>query len=908
MTDVRPARRAMGARAYDLLLRAWPRAFRERYGDALRADYESLANEGRHRGVAGRLRLWRLLVADALSSGTRERRNALRDAPAEPDPHLAYGGAHAAGDRMQAVVQDVRYALRSLRRTPAFLAVVIVSLALGIGANALIYSVLDGVLLRPYPYPDADRLVAVGVAMPRVFEERQYIETLSPPEFVDIRSGAPSLERHTVFDLGNRNLTGGDRPERVMTAFTWGDPFATIGLSPVLGRGFTSEETLNEGAAVAVLSHRVWTARFAADSSLVGRAVQVNGRAVTIVGIMPPTLLLLGSDLWMPMGMRPEDFPRQGRQFAIVARLRAGRTLEQANAELRQVASRVEREHRAERPEYEGWSLRATPWAAAITDRFRTAGFLLQGAVALVLLIACANVAGLLVSRAATRQREIAVRRALGAGGWRIARQLLTESLLLGLAGGVAGIAIAAALTRPVEALLPEQLLAGGLRIVVNTRVILVATGVSLLAGFAFGLAPAIQLLRRAGRGTLGSEGTRTTIDRGGRRVRAGFLVAQVALSVVLLAGAGVLARSMQALNRVDPGFEAGNVLLMRLSLPRERYDVEQIATFFEELAGRITALPGVRGASAATQFPPINGFQAPMSLEGEDPSRGSTRLVDVTNATEGHFRTMGFALREGRTFLSTDTRTSPPVAVMNETAARRAFGTTSPVGKRVRLDDAADAPFVEIVGVVRDARNRGLDAPAAPELFVPVRQQRAAFNNQLFVLVRTQGDPMALLPAVRRTVAELDPQQPLYAIDTLEGRLGDAMLQRRAAALFIGIFAGIAVVLAAVGIYGLVTYTVNERVKEIGIRMALGADAARVRRLILRQTMTIVGAGAVLGVAGAFAAGGAMRRLAFGVSATDPLTIAGVTALLLVVGVVATLAPTRRATRLPPTLALREG
>jgi putative ABC transport system permease protein len=882
-----------------LLLLLFPASFRRRHGPEYLETLGALAREPRHQGPGGSVRLAAFIIPDLLSALPL----AWRDAGSEDAIK-----SRPAGGIMESMWQDLRYALRTLTRSWAFSLTVVLSLALGIGANSVVYSLLDSVVLRPFAMPDPGRFVAIGVTFPKVANERGFIESISPHEFVDVRDGTPSLERISAFDLGNRAISGGDRPERVFTAFVWGDPLSSMGFTPALGRSFRPAETEKEGNAVVMISHRLWQARFGGDSTILGRTVRVNGQAATVVGVMPPDALLMGTDLWMPMGVDPLRIPRQARQYAIIGRVRSGATLTGVNAELAQVASRTEREHLAQFKEYEGWRVEAVPYAEALTSRFqlRLAGLAMQGAVALLLLIACTNVASLLLSRAAKRSPEIAVRQALGARSGRLLRQLFTESILLSLAGGAAGFALAWIALRPLAAALPEGLTNLGITVALNGRVVVFTLVVSVLVGVAFGISPILQVMRTRSSAVLGHAGVRATLGRSGRRTRSVFLAIQVALSVVLLVGAGLLVRSFERLQSVDPGFDARGVLTARLSLGREAYPTEQVGPFFERFAERLRAIPGVKDASASTQYPPNNAFTANFGIVGETQELTSARLIDVTNATPSFFATVGYALKGGRLLSSTDTENAPRVAVLNEAAVRRYFSGGSPIGRRVLLGPQESPTEMEIVGVVGDVRNRGLDAPTSPEVIVPVRQQRVASNNQLFIQVRAAGDPASLLSAVRDVAKELDPDQPLYNIGSIEQDFGDALRQRRTAMLLITIFAVIALILASVGIYGLVTQSVQERVREIGIRMALGAGSGDIRRMVLRQVLTVVGAGGVLGLAGAVAASKSLRALVFGISLTDPWTHAGVILLLGIVATAAAVIPATRATHVEPVQALR--
>ncbi|HUQ83864.1 MAG TPA: ABC transporter permease, partial [Gemmatimonadaceae bacterium] len=459
--------RAFGGYVVRALLRLYPPAFRARY----EREMEQLIRAAwQHRPDADHsLAFWTGVVADLVSGAARERVAAMREwqrgrlRKRLARTHGSSDNPSLQGDGMGTLAQDLRYAWRTVRKSPGFALVVIVSLALGIGANSLIYSVVDGIVLRPFPYPNADRLVAIGATYPALSGERRFIEAISPPEYRDIVDGVKTIDRVFAFDLGNRNLSGGDQPERVFTGFIWGDPMASIGVRPLLGRSFRPEETTASGGAIAVISHRIWQSRFGGDSAIIGKSIRVNGQPTQIVGVMPPGFLIAGTDLWVPMGVDPSKIPRQVRQWTVIGRLRDGASLAQANADVKALAGRIEREYGGERKEYAGFKLDVDTWTNANVGGFRPAARILLGAVGLVLLIACANIASLLLARATARQRELAVRRALGAGRFRIARQLLTESVLLAIVGGGVGLAAAYALLGPTSALFPEGLRSAGI-------------------------------------------------------------------------------------------------------------------------------------------------------------------------------------------------------------------------------------------------------------------------------------------------------------------------------------------------------------------------------------------------------------------------------------------------------------
>ena len=803
---------------------------------------------------------------------------------------------------MDTILQDIRYALRLFVRRPGFAAVAVISLALAIGGNTAIYGILDGFVFHPFSYPDPDRLVSVGVTFPKLSSETSYIETLSPAEYADIRT-AGSFASIGAFDLGNRNISGGDVPERVFTALLLDDLFPVLGMKPALGRGFTREELEPNGPPVAIISHRLWRTRFGEDPRILNRAVRISGQSTAIVGVMPPGLLLIGSDLWIPWGGDPARMPRNIRQFTILGRLAPGASIERANAELSTIAGRIDQAERGKFKEYEGWRLTATPWAAALMQDVRPVAFMLIGAVAFVLLIACANLTNLFLARSTTRHRELAVRLALGAGRWRVARHVVTESLLLSFAGAAGGLLVAYLAFRGSGALIPAQFQMLGLEARLNARVLWWSAGVALVCGLLAALLPALQATRTDPHDSLKTD-ARGGGNRGGR-LRQLLVVAEIALSVVLLLGAALLMRSMWNIQRVDPGFNSEGVLTMRLTLPRERYEGEAAGAFFDSLIERLEAVPGVRSASAASQFPPMANFNTQFTLEQKAEAGSTLPTAVITVASPGHFETLGVPIQTGRPFNASDRLNTPLVAIVNAAFAARYFSGIDPLGQRIQIGSPErPRPATTIVGVVADYRNAGAMQPARPEIFIPARQQTAW--NQLFVLVRSEGAAGAILPLVRQTVLSLDPEQPIYAIQTLDEALAMSSFQQRAAAVVLGLFALLAVVLAAMGIYGVMSYSVGARTQEMGVRFALGAQRGSVLWLIIRQVLVLAAIGLTIGVVLLFFAGRALEQLLFGVAALDPLTILLVTLALGAVALFAAWVPASRASRIDPISALR--
>jgi putative ABC transport system permease protein len=727
---------------------------------------------------------------------------------------------------------------------------------------------------------------------------------MSPAEYADIR-GSRAFSHLAAFDLGNRNISGGDVPERVFTALLLDDPLPVLGMPPAIGRGFTRQELAPGGPRVAIISHRLWQSRFGGDPDILKRAVRIGGDSTSVVGVMPRGLLLIGTDLWVPWGGDPSQMPRNARQFTALARLAPGVTLQQANAELSAIAGAVDQAERGRFKEYEGWRLTATPWASALLQDARPAAFMLVGAVGFVLLIACANLTNLFLARASTRQRELAVRLALGAGRWRLARQLLTESLLLAFAGAAAGLLIAYAGLKTSAAVIPAQLAMLDLSAGINVRVLLWSLALAVASGLLVGILPSLQAGRADPHESLKADG-RAGAGRAGGRVRQILIVAEIALSVVLLLGAGLLLRSFLNVQRVDLGFEPKNVLTMRLTLPRERYPGEAAGAFFDRLVERIGELPGVRAVSAASQFPAmLGGLETQFTLETGQHTGATLPTARITVATPSHFETLRVPLRSGRIFSAADRLDAPPVLIVNQSFAVRYLPGRDPIGQRVAVGSPdRNRAFATIVGVVSDFRNDGPTRPPRPEIFMPVRQQTAW--NQLFLLIRGDQAAGQLLAAARAAVVSLDAEQPVYAIQTLDDAIAAGSFQQRVSTVLLGAFAAIALLLAAVGIYGVMAYSVTARTQEMGVRLAVGAQRRDVMWLVVGQVLRLSVLGLAIGIGLLLAAGRALTQLLFGVQPADPLTIAAVTVMLGAVALVAAWVPALRASRVDPIEALR--
>ena len=813
-----------------------------------------------------------------------------------------------AGAMLETIIQDLRYGVRVLAKSPVFTAVAVLTLALGIGANSAIFSIVNAVLLRPLDYKDSGRLVLVN----HNYRKLGLRASVSAPGYAHYREHAQSFSAVAAYTGWSVNLTGDGEPERLQGLTVTPNLFPLLGADAARGRVLLEEEGQPGRGRVIVLSDALWRRRFGADPNVVGRALTLNGNPFTVVGVMPPAFRFgrefgPAADFWAPITftqqqLSPDNLTNE--YLGVVASLKPGVSLAQAQAEMDAIAKTLRDQYMPGSDEAY-WGLLVTPMSELVVGDIRPALLVLLGAVALVLLIACANVANLMLARAASRQKEIAIRSALGAGRGRVVRQLLTESTLIALLGGAAGLLLAnwglTFLLRMNEDKIPRAHEIG-----LDWGVVAFTAGVSLLTGLAFGLGPAFQTSRVDLHDTL-KEGGRSGSAGTRRGVRGALVVAEVSLAVVLLVGAGLLVRSFVGLRHVSPGFQPEHVIAMQVSLPYKRYpEPGQQADFYRRAMESAAALPGVRAAGAVSSLP-MGGdtMSSSFRIEGRPVSPNETLPHgDLWSATHDYFRALGIPLVRGRYFSERDAADAPGVAIIDEVTARKYWPSEDPVGKRISFEgDGDDRKWREVVGVVGHVKNRGLEGEARPQYYVPYPQN--PFSS-MAIVVQAEGDPAALAGTVRGAIQAIDVDLPVYRVTTMERLVADSLAERRFSTLLLGVFAAVALLLAAVGLYGLLSYTVAQRRHEIGIRMALGARAGDVLRLVVGQALWLTLAGIALGLVAALALTRVMAGLLYGVSALDPATFAGVALLLLAVALAACLVPARRATRVDPAIALR--
>lgn len=807
------------------------------------------------------------------------------------------------GFALEIFFQDLRYGMRSLLKKPAFTLTAVIALALGIGANTAIFSVINGVLLRSLSYAAPDRIVMLWERS--VTESRRQMQNvISPANFLDWQKQSTSFEQMAAVADQRANLTGGTgEPEEIKAQFVSQPFFAVLGVQPLVGRSFLPEEDTVGNDLVIILSHELWQTRFASDPQIVGKQATISGRQRTIVGVMPPGFHFLDNQVrsWMPLALDPAIDYREktGRYLRAVARLKPAVTVQQAQGELAGIAKQLEQ---AFPKKNTGWGVNVVPMHEQVVGEIRPILIVLLAAVAFVLLIACANVANLLLSRAAARQKELALRAALGATRIRLVRQMLTESVLLALMGGVLGVLLAYWGIQVLIAFGPDNIPRLN-EITIDPRVLGFTFGISLLTGVLFGLIPALQASRPDLNDAL-KEGSRGSTGGRSRTFRNIFVVAEVSLALVLLVGAGLMIRSFMRLQSVETGFNPENVLTMRAQLPRKKYaEPHQIVDFFKQAQDRIAALPGVQ-AVGAISYLPLTGLASRDSFQiaGQPPpAPGQEPGVEVRVITPGYFQAMGIPLLKGRLLNERDVKESR-VLLINETMAKKYFAGVDPVGKQMEVFWDGSGPD-EIVGVVGDIREGALNKEPEPAIYWS--HWRVPYSGMALV-VRTSGDAARFGTAVQKEIRALDPEQPVADVRTMQQVIAKSIARPRFNTLLLSIFAGVALVLASVGLYGVMNYSATQRTHEVGIRMALGATRGDIMRLVVGNGMLLTFIGIGIGVAVSLLLTRVMASLLFGVTATDAPTFLGVSLVLAAVALIANYIPARRATRVDPVIALR--
>lgn len=802
------------------------------------------------------------------------------------------------------LMHDLRYAARLQRKNPGFTIVAVIALALGIGANTAIFSVVNTILLRPLPYKDPERLVMVWEDATRHGYPR---DTPAAANFVDWRDQNQVFEGMAAIDDMSFNLTGSGDPERLEGRSVSANLFPLLGVEPQLGRVFTTAEDQPGAQRVVLLSYALWQRRFGGDPGIVGKSLTLNAESHVVVGVMPARFQFPSSDdqAWVPMALTQQEAGNRNRHYLqVVARLKPGVSLAQAQSEMSTIAARLQQQYPQSNAEL---GAAVQPLHEHLVGDIKPALLVLLGAVGLVLLIACANVANLLLARAAVRQKEIAVRVALGARRWRLIRQFLTESVLLSSLGGLVGLAVAYGGLVLLKAFIPEDI-SQARDISIDLKVLGFTFLVSVATGLIFGLAPAMQAARFNQAETLKEGGRDAATGGSGKRLRGLLVMAEVAISLVLLIGAGLLINSFLRLRNVDPGFRADNLLTMKIVLPEPKYEeMERRSAFYTDLISRIQSLAGVRSAAVTSNLPLYRqGNSISIGIEGRPaPPPGQELIVVTRMISPGYFDTMSIPLLRGRQLTEQDTATTPNVVVISETMARRFWPGEEAVGKRIAIGRIrTPEDWVQVVGVVKDVRQFELNAEPKPQMYLTYRQ--VGFFDSRDLVVKTDVDPASMAATVRKAVWEIDKDQPVSNIQTMEEILADSIARQRFSMLLLAIFAAVALVLAGVGIYGVMSYSVAQRTHEIGIRMALGAQTGAVLKLAVGYGMKLVLAGLVIGLIAAFALTRVMSTLLFGVTATDPATFTLISLLLIAVAALASYIPARRATRVNPIIALR--
>lgn len=807
---------------------------------------------------------------------------------------------------LESLIQDVRCGVRMLRKNAGFSLIAILTLALGIGANTAIFSVVYGVLLEPLPYHDPARLILLNETTPRVG-----MVSVSDPNFLDWRSQSHTFSQMAAVHEVDFNLSGISQPESIGGEAVSPNFLSLLGVRPFLGRDFDASEEKSGTAPVVMLGYSLWQSHFGSDASVVGRTVLFDGRSFTIIGVLPPNFRWIERLQFLePIGTwlatNPEAAERADRgDMVVVGRLAPATSLAAARSEMEGIAARLAKQYPGANDQF---AVLLRPIREAFVGDMRIAILSLFGAVICVLLIACANVANLLLVRGAGRTREVALRIAFGATRRRIVRQMLTESLVLAVVGGALGIALAVAGTRAITQMLSPDMLMGA-TVALNPAVLLFAAILIFFAALIFGLAPAVRSAKSDIHLQLkeGSAGAGTAASH--RRLRAVFVVAELALSLILLAGAGLMMKSLHLLLSVSPGFQTERLLTMEMDLRTSQYDKDPaIINFWQSVLDRVRALPGVQSAAVGTHIPLTDSHgREDITIEGMPlPKPGSFPHPDDHTVSDAFVRTLGIPLLQGREFVETDNEKGAPVVMINAKLARLYFPNGDAVGKRLMFghpDPSKQPQWLTIVGVLGDTKMYGLANPARLEVYVPFHQSA---NRHMDVLVRSRVDPSAMTAAIRSEIAAIDKDQPIFAIATMQELISASVAGRRFTLILLGLFSGLALVLAAIGIYGVISYSVAQHTRDIGIRMALGASQTQVLRDVLSLGVRLTGIGLLLGLLGALLATRVLTSLLYGVASTDALTLTAVSVVLTVVALFASYLPARRATRVDPIVALR--
>jgi putative ABC transport system permease protein len=802
---------------------------------------------------------------------------------------------------MPTLFADLRYGLRLLRQAPAFTLIAICALALGIGANTAIFSTLDAVVLRALPYEDPDRVMMV-------YEDASSIgfarNTPAPANYFDWRE-----QNHVFTDMAairgrSRNITGDGTPEQLSGFAVTPNFFSVLGARPLIGRTFTDEED-RSAAQVVLISYSLWQRRYAGATSMVDRSILLDGSRYTVIGVMPRDFVFRDRvrDFWIPINITPQFRATRGSHFlSVVARLKPGATFEQASSDMLAIANHLKQQY-PDQNRYTGAVV--VPIKEAMLGNTRTILLVLMAAAGCVLLIACANLASLLLARAVSRKRELAVRTALGAGRGRLIRQMVTEGAMLSLIGGTLGLGLSLGGMRVLANLVPLGLPSTA-QPAIDLRLLLFTLILSLLTGVLFSLIPAIQAARASLNDAL-KQGGRSGPDVRGRATRDALVVVEVAAALVLLTGAGLMIQTMAKLRAVDLGFRVDHLLTLRTALGPNYSDKVKQMEYYRRVLEQTGALPGVEAAAFGSTLPfqSIGNTQG-FEIEGvaRDLSFSPDALARAGTAT--YLQTLGVRVREGRLYDERDTAASTPVIVINETFARHFWPKEPAIGHRISID--FPKPFFRtVIGVVEDVQERGYDLAMKPGYYVPAAQQSGNGGPVDFLVVRTKGQPTSLMPSIRRIVANVDPEQPISNVQTMDEIVDLNVADRRQQMTLLGAFAALALLLASIGLYGVLSYSVTQRVREIGLRMALGASASSVTQMVVKHGITLTGIGVAIGLAGSWAATRALKKMLYGVSSTDPTTFAAVAALLTVIALAACWIPARRASRVDPIVALRE-